>query len=97
MPHLLGFLSTSSTSTSLGSLFPCLTTLSVMNIFLISNLNLPCAISGCLGEDPDPHLNTTCFEVVVESNKVSPGPSFPATSLLEQKRRELRTGGALGG
>lgn len=63
-----------------------------MNVFVMSNLNLPWPISGCVGEEPHPHLNTTCYEVIVESSKIPPGPPFPATSLLEQKRRELRTG-----
>ncbi|KAK4822882.1 hypothetical protein QYF61_021101 [Mycteria americana] len=39
------------------------------------------AISSCpilcyLGEETDPHLSTTSFQVVVESNKVSPQPPF---------------------
>jgi len=43
-PHLHVFLNTSrdgDSTTSLGSLFQCLTTLSVKKFFLISNLNLP--------------------------------------------------------
>jgi len=44
VPHLHVFLNTSrdgDSTTSLGSLFECLTTLSVKKVFLISNLNLP--------------------------------------------------------
>ena len=33
-------------TTSLGSLFPCVTTLWVKNFLLISNLNLPCVRGG---------------------------------------------------
>ncbi|KAK4822886.1 hypothetical protein QYF61_021105 [Mycteria americana] len=35
-----------------------------------------CPITCYLGEDTDPHLTTTSFQVVVESNKVSPQPPF---------------------
>ncbi|KAK4833077.1 hypothetical protein QYF61_027739 [Mycteria americana] len=82
-------------TTSLGSLFQCLITLSVKKNFLISSLNLPWrnlrpfplvlslvqAISShpitCyLGEETDPHLSTTSFQGVVESDKVSPQPPF---------------------
>lgn len=63
-------------TTSLGSLCQCITTPSQKKFFLISNLNLHwCqfeAISSCsdsyLGEEADPHLNSTSFQVVVESN-----------------------------
>ncbi|KAK4823617.1 hypothetical protein QYF61_004220 [Mycteria americana] len=68
-------------TTSLGSLFLCLITLSVKKFFLISNLNLSWPISSCpmacyVGEETDPHLSTTSFQVVVESDKVSPQPPF---------------------
>jgi len=68
-------------TTSLGSLFQCLTTLSVKKFFLISNLKLPlvqlevissCPITCYLGEETDTHLATTTLQVAVESNKVSP-------------------------
>ncbi|KAK4830945.1 hypothetical protein QYF61_014404 [Mycteria americana] len=35
-----------------------------------------CPISCYLGEETDPHLSTTSFQVAVESNKVSPQPPF---------------------
>ncbi|KAK4831037.1 hypothetical protein QYF61_014969, partial [Mycteria americana] len=35
-----------------------------------------CPITCYLGEETDPHLSTTSFQVVVESNKVSPQPPF---------------------
>ncbi|KAK4811274.1 hypothetical protein QYF61_023326 [Mycteria americana] len=36
-------------------------------------------ITCYLGEETDPHLSTTSFQVVVESNKVSPQPPFLQT------------------
>ncbi|KAK4819569.1 hypothetical protein QYF61_007080, partial [Mycteria americana] len=47
------------------------------------------AISSCpmacyLGEETDPHLSTTSFQVVVESNEVSPQPPF-----LQAKQSQL--------
>ncbi|KAK4825477.1 LOW QUALITY PROTEIN: hypothetical protein QYF61_027632 [Mycteria americana] len=73
-------------TTSLGSLFQCLTTLSVKKFSLISNLNLPQRnlkpfplVLWLLGEETDPHLSTTSFQVVVETNKVSPQPPFLQT------------------
>ncbi|KAK4822584.1 LOW QUALITY PROTEIN: hypothetical protein QYF61_017170 [Mycteria americana] len=72
-------------TTSLGSLFQCLTTRSVKNFFpnIQSKPPLPQleAISSCasacyLGEQTDPHLATASFQIVVESNKVSPQPPF---------------------
>ena len=65
---------------SQGSLFKGLTTISEKKLFLISNLNLPgrtrdhyLSLYYCyLGEEGNPHLTTTPFQVVVESNKVSP-------------------------
>ncbi|KAK4830514.1 hypothetical protein QYF61_011456 [Mycteria americana] len=35
-----------------------------------------CPITCYLGEETDPHLSTTSFQVVVESDKVSPQPPF---------------------
>ncbi|KAK4823194.1 hypothetical protein QYF61_027203 [Mycteria americana] len=35
-----------------------------------------CPITRYLGEETDPHLSTTSFQVVVESDKVSPQPPF---------------------
>jgi len=65
-------------TTSLGSLSQCLTTLSVKKFFLISNLNLPWCnlrplpLSCYLEKETDSHLPTTSsFWVVVESNNVS--------------------------
>ncbi|KAK4820755.1 hypothetical protein QYF61_006095 [Mycteria americana] len=42
-------------------------------------------ITCYLGEETDPHLSTTSFQVVVESNKVSPQPPF-----LQAKQPQLR-------
>jgi len=62
-------------------------------IFLRFNLNLPwcnfeaisfCPITCYLGEETDPHLATTSFQVLVESNKVSPQPTF-----LQAKQPQL--------
>ncbi|KAK4811306.1 hypothetical protein QYF61_023358 [Mycteria americana] len=72
-------------TTSLGSLFQCLTTLSVKKFFpnihskpLLTQLEAISShpIASYLGEETDPHLTTTSFQVVVESNKVSPQPPF---------------------
>ncbi|KAK4822237.1 hypothetical protein QYF61_011878 [Mycteria americana] len=41
-------------------------------------------ITSSLGEETDPHLSTTSFQVVVESNKVSPQPPF-----LQAKQSQL--------
>ncbi|KAK4832356.1 hypothetical protein QYF61_021955 [Mycteria americana] len=41
-------------------------------------------ITCYLGEETDPHLSTTSFQVVVESNKVSPQPPF-----LQAKQSQL--------
>ncbi|KAK4807165.1 hypothetical protein QYF61_024285 [Mycteria americana] len=65
-------------TTSLGSLFQCLTTLSGLEA--ISS----CPIASYLGEETDPHLSTTSFQVVVESNKVSPQPP-----LLQAKQSQF--------
>ncbi|KAK4828787.1 hypothetical protein QYF61_000844 [Mycteria americana] len=43
-----------------------------------------CPITCYLGEETDPHLSTTSFQVVVESNKVSPQPPF-----LQAKQSQL--------
>ena len=88
MPHLHGLLNTSrdgDSTTSLGSLFQCLTTLSVKTIFPNIQPKPPLAqheaISSCpitcyLGEESNPLLATASFQVVVESNKVPPEPPF---------------------
>jgi len=72
------FLKTSrdSPTTSLGSLFQCLTTPPGNKVFLISNLNRPEATyyfsSYCcyLEEEADPHSTTASFQAAAESNKV---------------------------
>ena len=75
-------------TTSLGSLFQCLTTLSVKKRILISNLNLPWgnseAISFILSlvtwdKRLTPHLATISFQVIVESDKVSTQPALLQT------------------
>ncbi|KAK4822662.1 hypothetical protein QYF61_019029 [Mycteria americana] len=43
-----------------------------------------CPITCYLGEETDPHLSTTSFQVVVESHKVSPQPPF-----LQAKQSQL--------
>ncbi|KAK4819032.1 hypothetical protein QYF61_024397 [Mycteria americana] len=43
-----------------------------------------CPIACYLGEETDPHLSTTSFQVVVESDKVSPQPPF-----LQAKQSQL--------
>ncbi|KAK4827229.1 hypothetical protein QYF61_015399 [Mycteria americana] len=43
-----------------------------------------CPITCYLGEETDPHLSTTSFQVVVESDEVSPQPPF-----LQAKQSEL--------
>ncbi|KAK4816771.1 hypothetical protein QYF61_022769, partial [Mycteria americana] len=43
-----------------------------------------CPITCYLGEETDPHLSTTSFQVVVESKKVSPQPPF-----LQAKQSQL--------
>ncbi|KAK4816679.1 hypothetical protein QYF61_019915 [Mycteria americana] len=43
-----------------------------------------CPITCYLGEETDPHLSTTSFQVAVESNKVSPQPPF-----LQAKQPQL--------
>ena len=70
------------TTTSLGSLFQCLTTLLEKMYFLTSNLNLPwqfeaipsSPIASYVGEKADLHLLTASLQVVVESDKVTPEP-----------------------
>jgi len=72
--HLLNTSRDGASTTSLGSLFQCFTTLSVKKFFLISNLNLPwCNLR------PFPLLTTTSFQVAVEGDKVSPQTAFLQT------------------
>ena len=95
----IGYLSTTSkwflntsrdgdSTTSLGSLFQCLTTLSANNFFLISNLNLPWCIlkpfplvlSPVTSEKrPTLLLLQSPFSWFEESNKVSPQPPLSQT------------------
>jgi len=85
VPRLHVFLNTSSdgdSTTSLGSLFQCLTTLSVqkskpplMQLEAISS----CPITHYLGEETNTQLATTSFRVVVESKKVPPEPPLLQT------------------
>ena len=82
--HLLNTSTDGDSTTSLGSLFQHVITLSVKKFFLISNLNKPLTVSSCpvtcyLGKETNTHLATTSFHIVVESNKVSPQPSFLQT------------------
>lgn len=43
-----------------------------------------CPVTGCLGEETDPHLATASFQVLVESDKVSLQPPF-----LQDKQPQL--------
>ena len=47
----------------------------------------PHLITWCLGEEPDPHLTTTSFKVIVKYNKVSPEPSLLQAKQPLEKRR----------
>jgi len=40
-------------------------------------------ITSYLGEETDPHFTTTSFQVVVESDKVSPQPPLLQTKQLQ--------------
>ena len=70
-------------TTSLGSLFQCLTTLSVKKFFPNIQSEPPlmqleaiasCPVGSFLGEETNTLLITTTFHVIVENNKVSPQP-----------------------
>ncbi|KAK4828356.1 hypothetical protein QYF61_026017 [Mycteria americana] len=76
MPHPWKCSRDGDSTTSLGSLFQCLITLSVKKNFLISSLNLPWR-----NLRPFPLV---LWLVVVESNKVSPQPPF-----LQAKQSQL--------
>ena len=76
-------------TTSLGSPFQCLTTLLEKKLSLKSNLNLPWhnlktfPLAPLLAEEADFHLATASFQVVVESNKVSPEPPLLQTKQFQ--------------
>ncbi|KAJ7410128.1 hypothetical protein WISP_110967 [Willisornis vidua] len=75
----------------LGSLFQCPITLSMNKFFLMSNLNLPwyslrlCPLILLLvpWEEANTDLATTSFQVVVESDKVTPESPFHQTMHLQ--------------
>lgn len=77
-------------TTSLGNLFQCLTTLSTKINFLISNLNCPGAILGHFlssfhlrhSKETISHLATTSFQVI-KIDMVSPESSFLQTEQLQ--------------
>ncbi|KAK4829728.1 hypothetical protein QYF61_006189 [Mycteria americana] len=71
-------------TTSLGSLFQCLITLSSKPPLAQLEAISSCPITCYLGEETDPHLSTTSFQVVVESDEVSPQPPF-----LQAKQSQL--------
>ncbi|KAK4825008.1 hypothetical protein QYF61_022954 [Mycteria americana] len=71
-------------TTSLGSLFQCLITLSSKPPLAQLEAISSCPITCYLGEETDPHLSTTSFQAVVESDKVSPQPPF-----LQAKQSQL--------
>ncbi|KAJ7409674.1 hypothetical protein BTVI_55983 [Pitangus sulphuratus] len=60
---------------------------------LTETLNTPlktvpsCPVAGCLGEEIDPHLATTSFQVVVESDEISPEPP------VLQAKQQIAQGG----
>ena len=60
-------------TTSLGSLFQCMTTLSVKNLFLISSLNLPCH-----SLTPFPQV----LSLVTKENRSAPAPPLPLVRKL---------------
>jgi len=64
----------SDSTIALGSPFQHLNTFSE-NYFLTSNPNLP----WCMGEEADSQLTTTPLQVVIESDKVIPGPPLLQT------------------
>jgi len=78
--HLLNTARNGDSTVSLGSLFQCLTTFLLKKVFLISNLKLPCCnlkpfpliLSLVTWEETNTHLVTPSFQVLVESDKVSP-------------------------
>ena len=81
----------SDSTTSLDSPFQCLTTLE--EVFLSVQPKSPLAqletipsspITSYLGVEGDPHLTTTSFQAVVESNKV-----FPEPPLLQTEKSHL--------
>lgn len=47
--------------------------------------NSSCPVACYLGEEADPHLATTCFQMVVEGGKVSPGPQCLESFLLSEE------------
>ncbi|KAK4826991.1 hypothetical protein QYF61_013091 [Mycteria americana] len=71
-------------TTSLGSLFQCLITLSSKPPLAQLEAISSCSITCYLGEETDPHLSTASFQVVVESDEVSPQPPF-----LQAKQSQL--------
>ena len=83
--HLLKTSRDGDSTTSLGSLFQCLTTLFGEESFPNVQSKAPLAqleaisshsVTCYLGEETDPHLATTSFQVVAESDQVSPQPPF---------------------
>jgi len=75
-------------TTALGSVLHCLTTLSMNNFFLMSSLNFSwCNFNDIsshpiffyLGIKTNTHHSTTSFQVVIENDKVSPQPPILQT------------------
>ena len=84
--HSLNTSRVGDSTTSLGSPFQCLTTLSV--IFSIAQMESPLVqikaipfsrITSYMVEEAGPQLTTTSLQVVIESNKVSPEPPILQT------------------
>ena len=80
-------------TTSLGSPFQCLTTLSVKKFILKSNPNVPwynlrlfpfSSFVNYMGEEANPHFATTSFQGVVESTEF-----FPEPTLFQTKQPHL--------
>ncbi|KAK4821752.1 hypothetical protein QYF61_000813 [Mycteria americana] len=80
--HVYMFLNSSrdgDSTTSLGSLFQCFTTLSSKPLLMQLEAISSCPIASYLGEETNTHLATTSFQVVVESKKVLPESPFLQT------------------
>jgi len=107
-PHFLNTSRDCDSTTSLGSLFQCLTTLCEKKFLVISNLNLgwcnlsllPLVLLLLPGRRDQLLLTTTSFQTVVGSSKViieppylQTGDEFPQSLLMRLVRQSVETGG----
>ncbi|KAK4815248.1 hypothetical protein QYF61_023695 [Mycteria americana] len=74
--HLLNTSRDGDSAPSLGRLFQCLTTLSSKPPLAQLEAISSCPMACYLGEETNTHLAATSFQIVVESDKVSPQPPF---------------------